>query len=117
MSHDKGSSSTGDLSLDSLREAIESCPPWREPDIFGLRQPTLLGMKIHEIEPDIRPAIHIRDDFEWITPEARREMNQWLLDRFGTRDHSVLARGKALFWSGSIAMRKEDVMLLANTVA
>jgi hypothetical protein len=98
-----------------MRDVMDSLPHhYREPDPFGLRTPmTFAGLKIHEIPPDIRPVLRIRDEVP-CRQDVRREVNAWLLETFGTRDHTPFARGTALLWNGGVALRKEDVVLLTN---
>lgn len=85
------------------------------PDPFALKM--FGGINIIEVEPDIRPVLRIRDEVP-CTPEVRREVNAWLLEMFGTQDHSPFARGQALMLAGRYAMlRKEDAVLIKNISA
>lgn len=108
--------STSDLTLAKLRETIKSMPVYDERDIFPFGKPFSLGpfnMRVFEIDADIRPVLRIRDEVP-CTDEVRREVNEWLLEMFGTRDHSLFARGRAILWNGNMALRKEDMVLLTN---
>jgi hypothetical protein len=80
--------------------------------LFGPQFNSLFGMKIIEVRDDIRPVLRVRNEIP-MTDESRRDMNAWLLETFGTRDHSLVARGSVLMMAGGVAlMRKEDAARL-----
>jgi hypothetical protein len=111
-------SSAGSVTLEKITRAIASLPRAPRhpgPDALdSLFAPfgSFGGVRIIEVPSDIRPVLQVRDDVP-CTDETRREVNAWLLDKFGTRDHSPFARGTALMFGAHTALlRKEDAALL-----
>lgn len=105
------------LTLESLLKALPYTERERNPLLDSVVNPlTFRGMPIFEIEPDIRPVLRVRDEVP-CTDTVRHEVNEYLLKTFGTRDHSALRCGQALFMSGfGLAIRKDDcaAMLLST---
>lgn len=66
----------------------------------------LFGMPVYE-SPLIRsvPKIQLSPGFKYCTPEFRAEMNQWLLEQFGTK-HVAYA------FDGRLALSPEQMRLL-----
>lgn len=46
---------------------------------------SLYGLRVHERNDFLtcKPKIKVSDSFQWITPEVRQGMNDWLFDMFG----------------------------------
>lgn len=80
-----------------------------------LRDPrslTYMGMDV-VVAPEF-PVLQIRDSFEWCSDAFRREMNGWLLARFGTR--SNVPDNQVLVMYGTVLMSPRTHCLLRSTL-
>lgn len=69
---------------------------------------SLFGYPVIEIEDRYVPVIQLRADCP-VSDEFRCEMNQWLLDTFGTRDVSTVPKGIIYQTTFGFIMRKSDL--------
>lgn len=74
------------------------------------------GYRVVELRPI--PKLQIRHSFEWITDEAREQVNEWLKEAFGCVHNPAVSEGKAVIDEGGRVIyvhRKEYEKLLEAT--
>jgi hypothetical protein len=89
---------------------------------FDERSPTFLpprreifGWPVYEIPVEYRPKIQLSEDCP-VSPEFRREFNQWLLEMFGAKDVSLIRKNQILIskaWGISM-LRSDQMAFLRN---
>ena len=84
-------------------------------DPFGLRR-SFMGFDIVEHTPLLKPKIELSADLQ-CTDSFRAEFNAWLLDRFGTVEHSILPPTAAYMFGNTIVMRSETLAMLHSACA
>lgn len=106
-SNTTGSSS---ITLEKLQEAMDKLPK-QENTMLSSPLNFSLGKPVFQIEPDIRPTIQLSEDV-MVSDEFRHRCNAWYLEIFGTRDYSVIEKGRAFFMPQGIFVRKDDLGML-----
>ena len=61
-------------------------------DSFGFSSPKIYTSTNIPYRRPVNPALKIRASLKWITPEARAEVDNWLMDRFGSEPVVVVDR-------------------------
>jgi hypothetical protein len=106
---------TFDKIMETYHDILRKFP--REPSILDSLKPgRFMGMPIFEAPPP-QPKVQVRDlkfeDGTSILPDNfRREMNAWLVDRFGYRDDPF--KDHAYICSGNIIMSSRHIAMLHN---
>lgn len=75
------------------------------------------GMRVHEIPTKYEPVLQLSEDFKWVSDEFRTKQNLWLLEKFGTRDVSIVPLDMALMFNGNIMLRQDQIGILKNIIA
>lgn len=77
------------------------------------RPSTAFGMDIIEVPPRIVPKLELGGAGVF-SDECRNEFNLWLLERFGTKDESIIPPGTLYMFGNTILGRPEAVCKLTN---
>ena len=85
-------------------------------DAMRFEMNTRFGLDIVEASVRIVPKLQIRDDVP-MTDAFREEMNDWLLETFGSIDLSPIPKGVAYMFGNTIVMRPEMAVMLHNCAA
>lgn len=100
------------LDLKKLKDMLRDCQPYLAQDRPWEPWPrTLFGMDIIEHEERYEPVLRIRDDVP-CTDKVRREVNDYLLKTFGTRDISVIPKGIAYRMFDKLVIRRDDLLAI-----
>ena len=84
-------------------------------DPFGLRR-NFMGFDIVEHTPLLKQKIELSANLQ-CTDSFRAEFNAWLLDRFGTVEHSLLPPNAAYMFGNTLVMRPEMCAMLHSACA
>jgi hypothetical protein len=105
------------LNLDKLREMLKDSRRYLNAnDLYRPYEPfTLFGQKVVESETHEEPILRIRDDVP-CNAKVRREVNDYLLKTFGTRDHSVIPKGMAYRVYDTWFIRRDDMLAIRCAV-
>lgn len=82
---------------------------------FSLRR-NFMGFDVVEHTPRVLPKIELRADVP-CTDAFRAEFNAWLIDMFGTVEHSLVPPNVAYMFGNSIVMRPEMCVMLKSVCA
>ena len=77
-----------------------------------------MGMKIHEAPVKFIPKIQISETFNACSDDFKKDMNLWLLDKFGVNEISPIKKGEVFIMRdhGMAVMRPETATMFANIV-
>lgn len=78
-----------------------------------IRPHTAFEMDIIEVPPRIVPKLELGGEGVF-SDECRNEFNLWLLERFGTRDESIIPLGVFYMFGNTLLGRPETVCKLTN---
>lgn len=79
---------------------------------FPFEPRKLMGLDVHTIEPQMVPVVQVREDFEWLTDEARERINKRLIELLGYKDISPLRRNEAYLFGNNVVMHRDAVKLI-----
>ena len=106
---------TTTLNIEAIEEAIKQCKDLMPQEVQALRYKpfSMCGMDITSV-PVRRVAKVKLGDAAPVSDEFRAEFNQWLIDKFGTRDITPIKSETAYMFGNRIVMRADDVVRLTN---
>lgn len=111
---------TFDKIMETYREIQRAFPQPREPSIFDVLRPRpFMGMKVFEAPPP-PPKLQVHDikfsdGTSILSEDFRREMNAWLLGRFGFDERAYLFHDKAIqLGHDTLIMNPKHIAMLRN---